>query len=132
MSLDRNRLVLFHLAEPNGRLNDQLAAREAALLKECDGERTVEQLTRDMVNQRAAGFQSDQEVLAQLDSLRDKGLISLTLAVPVELRPELTLRRLLGRIGDTNLRDHCLGALDRLQQARDRVASSDREQRWSP
>jgi len=102
----------------------ELSAREAALLQACDGEKAVEQIARDLASHSVAGFQSEREVLTELCNLRDKGLISLALAVPMELHPEQTLERLLRRIGDPDLREHCIGALNRLRQARDRVASA--------
>lgn len=101
-----------------------LSVREAAVLRACDGEKTVEQIARELGGRDAAGFQDEHEARALLFSLRDKGLISLALAVPVEMHPEQTLARLLGGIGDADLRGHCVGALDRLLQARDRVASA--------
>lgn len=101
-----------------------LPPAEAALLLSCDGEKTVRQIALDLTRETATGVRDEQEVLAHLRDLRDRGLVSLTLAVPMELRPEETLGRLLQRIGDDDLRGQMVGALDELRQARDGVAGA--------
>jgi hypothetical protein len=59
-----------------------------------------------------------------LEHAEAQGLLSWTLAVPFEQNPERSLRKLLERVGDEELRAAALGSLDRLEAARDAVAAA--------
>lgn len=87
------------------------------LLRDCDGTRTVRQIaaTRDGA--------TDDTVLAALTPWIDDDIVHLSLRGPIEAHPERTLRERLADVGDREVRDHALAAVDELARGRDRVAA---------
>ncbi|HEX6344830.1 lantibiotic dehydratase [Umezawaea sp.] len=88
----------------------RLSPGHAALLRACDGTRTVRDLGAD--------------ALPTLLGWRDGELVHLTLEGPVEAHPERTLRAKLALIGDPVTRRWALGQLDELVRARDTAAAA--------
>jgi hypothetical protein len=108
-----------HVHLPNG-ASLELRPDDAALVRECDGERTVEQIAAAITNSAA----SVANVLDRLRALRDRGVVSLGLTVPLSMHADRALHRVLERIGDPTLRQRLLASVEELLQARDRVASA--------
>ncbi len=94
------------------------------VLRACDGDLTAREIATQLIESGTTRFKSESDVYAVLEYLGMKGLILWTLEVPVELHPEQTLRRLLERIEDENLRASSLGTLAELEAARDAVAGA--------
>ena len=87
-----------------------LAESDAALLLACDGERTAIEL--------AETFWSEVAVLKRLEEFRELGYISWGVDVPIGPYPERTLRALLNRIGDAELKEWALSSLRKLEEGR--------------
>lgn len=102
----------------------RLAARTAAVLQACDGQRTARQLAQELIQTGTAGLQSEAEVLAILEELLRSKLIVWAFELPLDTSPERQLRGLLEGIEDEELRRPALAALDELETARDGVAAA--------
>ncbi|HEX6290305.1 MAG TPA: lantibiotic dehydratase [Herpetosiphonaceae bacterium] len=100
----------------------QLTPAQTMALQACDGQRTAREIAQQLTRAPASGLTSEAEVYNLLKALRDRGLIAWAFELPLELRPERTLQRLLTRIGDESLRRQALGVLEQLDAARGRVA----------
>ncbi len=94
-----------------------LTPAAAALLRACDGSRTVRQIAAETST-------SVEVLLTRLHEWRDSGLIHMDLGAPIEARPEVTLRRTLSRIGDVVVRERALEALQQLESAREAVEAA--------
>jgi hypothetical protein len=94
-----------------------LAPAHAAILKLCDGTRTVHEIAE--AYPAPVSF-----VLEQLQSLQQDGLVCLDLGGPIQAFPERLLRQRLSRMPDLRARDAALGDLDRLIGARDALAAA--------
>ena len=100
----------------------------ATLLRACDGERTAKEIAADLLRNHPQIFRSETEIYTLLETLRQRGVIEWSLEVPWTLEfpqerwLEDNLRRVLHRIGDDNLRESLIAALDQLEEARERVA----------
>jgi hypothetical protein len=102
----------------------EISLAEAAVLQACDGERTAQEIARELVSAFPAGLIDEEVIYGILETLHEGRLISWTFETPVELHPERTLRRLLERVGDECLRAPALKALDELEAARGAVAAA--------
>jgi hypothetical protein len=100
----------------------ELSAKQATVLRACDGEHTAQQIALELLRHPAHELTSPDEVFAQLEDLLKKGFISWELEVPVYIHPERQLKKLLVGIGDEALRERALGALGELEEARREVA----------
>lgn len=101
-----------------------LSPSTAAVLQACDGQHTARQLAQELLQRNIKGLQSEEDVWATLEELRQKKLIVWEFEIPLEPFPERRLRRLLGQIEDEVLRQSALAALDELEEARDGVAAA--------
>jgi hypothetical protein len=101
-----------------------LSAVQAAIMQACDGQHTAKELAAQLIRTPASGLHSEVEVYNHLAILRNKGLILWTLEIPYEMRPELTLRRLLERLDDERVRWPALDILAEYEAARDKVADA--------
>jgi hypothetical protein len=90
---------------------------QCALLRRCDGTRTVRQLATEI-------GQAVERVLIDLQRWCDIGVLRFGLTGPVEARPEVTLRRKLAGIGEPAVGQRALRCLDRLESARAGVAAA--------
>jgi len=102
----------------------KLSAVQAAIMQACDGQHTAKELAAQLIRTPASGLRNEVEVYNHLAILRNKGLILWTLEIPYEMRPELTLRRLLDRIDDERVRQPALDMLAEYEAARDKVAGA--------
>lgn len=105
-----------------------IPAQQAALLEACSGEGTARDIAVSLTSRGVAGFKSLEEVYKLLDNLCALGLISWSVEAPwtVNLADrgyiERNLRRSLDRIEDEGLRRYAVGALEGLEESRDKVA----------
>ncbi|MFH9425021.1 lantibiotic dehydratase [Streptomyces sp. NPDC017529] len=90
-----------------------LSPAQATLLKSCDGSRPAADLARDLAGS-GRPYPAEADIVTELTGLRDAGLITLGLEGPVEMRPEITLRKKLSTIGDPAARKRALAVVDRL------------------
>jgi len=99
----------------------KLAAKEAAVLWTCEGERPAYDIATDILAGGHYDFQDHQEIYAVLEQLRQRKLISWTLEVPVGLYPERALWQSLEQIRDERLRKESEAPLLELEQAREKI-----------
>lgn len=99
-----------------------IAPKQAIVLHACDGQRLAREIAAELVRAPDSQIASEAEVYKILEGMHAMGLVVWTLEVPLESRPERTLRRLLERIGDESLRRPALAALTELESARAAVA----------
>lgn len=102
----------------------ELSAEQAAVLKACNGDRLAKDLAADLIRNPSVDLKSEEDVYNLLEYMSAAGLISWTLELSVELHPERTLRRLLNRIAEDNLRRPVLETLTDLEAARSAVANA--------
>jgi hypothetical protein len=103
-------------------LLDALSSPQLAVWQLCDGERTGKQIADALLG--SSDFVSDAEIYDLLAELTDKKILAWAYDLPLVLHPERLLRQLLNRIEDEELRRPALVSLDRLEQARDKVAAA--------
>jgi hypothetical protein len=101
-----------------------LAAKHAAVLRQCNGDKTAAEISRTMLYNRLAGVSSEQEVYAILEGLCSQRLILWQLELPLQAYPERRLRELLERIEDQPLRETALLPLDELERAKDAISAA--------
>ncbi|MFI7544709.1 lantibiotic dehydratase [Actinoplanes sp. NPDC049599] len=101
---------------PSGR-RVQLSDAEAAVLRRCDGHRTV----RDIGQTLAL---PEEELLALLDRLQKSQLVRVDFTGPIESRSERRLRDRLSRVPEPAARDRALADLDRLVESAAAVAAA--------
>jgi hypothetical protein len=97
-----------------------LSPPQAAILEACDGDRTAWQIAAEI----NAEVGSPEFVYATLWELEESGLIEWNLGTCMTTHPERTLRRLLEKIADQELKAEAIGKLRRLEDARDEVAAA--------
>jgi len=102
----------------------KLSAKQAVVLEACDGEKLAKEIARDLVQRQAYDLKNEDEVYSIFEYLNQRGLISWTFEIPVKLHPEGTLRQLLERIQDDDLRSPAIAALNELENCRDAVAKT--------
>jgi hypothetical protein len=102
----------------------QLTPTRAALLNACDGERTAQEIARDLIRDPANGFKSEREVYLLLEHLRVAGLIAWRFYVPTAADAQQVLRRQIERFGNDRLRRTALGMLDEIERARQAIADA--------
>jgi len=101
---------------------DALSPRQLAVLQLCDGERTAQQIAIALLG--SSDFVSEAEIYDLLAELANKKILSWAWDLPLVLYPEKLLRQRLNRIEDEEIRRAALTCLDRLEQARDKVAAA--------
>ncbi len=99
-----------------------LPPKYAAVLAACDGKQSAREIVLNLKKNVSLGVRSEAEVYKILDELKQKGLISWTFEIPLELHPERTLRSRLEQIADESLRTKALSTLAELDEARLGVA----------
>lgn len=107
----------------------KLSPQEAAILQACDGDRTANEIASSLIGNQMTTLDTEESVYSVLEELRERGLISWTLEVPIELHPERSLKRMLERIEDEELRASSLEMLAEIEAGRQNVicASGDAE-----
>lgn len=99
----------------------RISPRLAAVLRSCDGLQTAQEIARRLIKNPALSLQGETDVYAVLEDLHQRSLITWTLEVPTEMHAEQSLRRLLERVEDEELREWALGALNELELNRQAV-----------
>lgn len=99
----------------------ELSQRQVEVLRSCDGTRTAQELAR-LIRERDPEVVDDSEVYDVLDELLAKDLVAWNLDVPLCLRPEKELRKLLLHIEEDELRQPALDKLGELETARRQVS----------
>lgn len=112
-----SHLLLDDHVVPAGGTTVQLSAPTAAVLRLCDGRRTVREIAAELAVDR-------QRVLAALNELSRRDLIRRDLDGPMESRPEDRLRDRIARLPESAARTVALSDVDRLLHARDEVAAA--------
>ena len=102
----------------------RLAAKHAAVLRQCNGDLTAHQIAQSLLSGRVEGLSNEREVYAILDGLLTQRLIVWQWELPLEAFSERRLRQLLERIEDKPLRETTLSSLKQLEHARDDVAAA--------
>jgi Lantibiotic dehydratase, N terminus len=102
----------------------RLAARHAAVLRQCNGDLTAHQIAQSLLCSRVEGMSNEREIYAILEGLLTQKLIVWQWELPVDVFPERRLRELLERIEDKPLREATLSSLKELEHARDAVSAA--------
>lgn len=106
----------------------RLAAKHAAVLRQCTGKQTAREIAQAMMRRlgssQGGNFSSEQEVFAILEGLCAQRLILWQLELPLDAYPERRLRELLERIEDEQLRQAALAPLDELEQAKNAISAA--------
>ena len=99
-----------------------LSATEAELLRRCDGTSTAIDVVDALV--AAGSVRGSKDGYLLLGNLVERGLLRWDADLPPGLDAERGLRTRLAAIGDPEVRDRALAGLDRLSEARSRIATS--------
>jgi hypothetical protein len=102
----------------------RISKREALVIGACAQGRTAREVACELVAAAPDELPDEEAVFYVLSDLSNKGLISWGFDLPITVRPELALRRLLERVEDEELRARALEPLDRLEEARREVAAA--------
>lgn len=94
---------------------ETLSAVEVRVLRQCDGRRTVRDITGDP---------PQPTITAALLRLRECGAVRIDLHGPLVTRPERALAQRIEAIGDETVRTRALAPLDELVEARDAVSAA--------
>ena len=100
----------------------RLSAAEAALLARCDGRTPARDIAHALAADPNGGVRREADVLLLLDVLRRRGIVRWDLEPPNHPSAQRRLRERLEAVGDPEVREPALAALDRLDRARAQVA----------
>jgi hypothetical protein len=98
-----------------------LSPIQAAILRECGGEKTARDIALEILAVPDTSLSSENEVYEVLKQLKSRRVISWTLEIPYDVHPERWLRRLLQRVEDESLRCEAIGTLNELEHAQRNV-----------
>ena len=101
-----------------------LTGEELAVFSACDGRSTAQELADRLGRAGSGPGLSRERIVAVLDALVEKQLVSLRFDLPYDAHPERRLRELLERIGDGRLRRAAMALVARLEAARAAVAEA--------
>lgn len=101
-----------------------LSPIQSAILKECSGEKTAREIAIEVLAASNCELTAESQVYEVLKNLKSRRIVSWTLEIPFDIRPERWLRRLLQRIEDESLQSEAIGVLDELEQAQQNVSRS--------
>jgi hypothetical protein len=102
----------------------QLSPVELAAFEASTGRQTALELAARLLTEPRLGLRSADEVLAALDRLAARKMIAWRLEVPLHLRSEEVLARILRRVEDPALREPMLAELAQVVAGRDAVAAA--------
>jgi hypothetical protein len=104
----------------------RLTAKQAAVLRACDGERTAKDIVNDLLQIPELKFKGADGVYYLLKLFRQKGLVTWSFSVPLpyKLHTEETLLRLCERIDDEDIRAPLSHALREMEEARCAIAAA--------
>lgn len=100
----------------------KLTEHEAAVLRLCNGLRPGREIADQLGTTEAFAAGGAEQVLAVLQGLVDRRLVTWDANLPVGMETDGVLRRRIAAIGDPEVRSTATTALRRLETARDRVA----------
>lgn len=101
-----------------------LSTQEATVLEACDGVRAAKRIALDLIRAQCPWVKGEADVYGLLRRLREQGLVSWSLEVPIGPYPERYLRRTLERIDDRNVFNHCMSALNEIERSRDDIVKA--------
>ena len=102
-----------------------LTPAEAAVLQACDGIRDAHQVAAAVLTDPTAGLSAAADVFALLARLADSHRLAWQVDVaPQDVRPERSMRAVLARVTDEDIRRPAEAALDELTAARDELAGA--------
>jgi lantibiotic biosynthesis dehydratase-like protein len=99
----------------------RLTARQAALLKACDGRSTARLIAQKLLRLPATQFRTESEVYQTLSELVARRLVFWDFIIPTGAYPERDLRTALQRIEDTSTRQSALALLEECEEAKRRI-----------
>lgn len=102
----------------------QLSAKQASVLRLCNGTRKAKEIATILSGVLALGLSGEQEVYGILEDLCAHGVLAWSLEVPVEVNPLEKLNGLLARVGDERVRTEAYAAVNELLSAHDEVAAA--------
>jgi Lantibiotic dehydratase, N terminus len=102
----------------------ELSADEVALFERCDGNRTVREITSEVMQSSSFSLRSEQEVHQLLEDMCSRDLLVWNFIIPVDGYPERTLRRLIQKIGDERIRAEAIANLDELEARKAAVSEA--------
>jgi hypothetical protein len=102
----------------------RLAAKHAAVLRQCNGDLTAHQIAKRLLGRRVEGLSNEREIFAILEGLVTQKLIVWQWEMPIDAFSEQRLRELLDRIEDKPLREAALSPLKELEDARDAISAA--------
>ena len=94
--------------------------RRMTILQSCDGEMRAIDIARLLVEERR-DYDRHEEVYEELEKMQREGLVKWKLEVPVELYPERTLRKVLERIEESEVRQAALAKLEEIERRREAI-----------
>jgi hypothetical protein len=95
----------------------KLGSQQLITLRACDGRRSAKEIAAELVRLPSSGLTTPESVYRLLAEMVDLGLIAWHLEVPLDLHPELYLRRFIEGVDDDSIRHSSLAKLDRLLAA---------------
>ena len=101
-----------------------LTARQAAILRVCDGRDTAKQIAERLMCMPKLSVRDPGEVYEGLRDLATKGFLFWKFNIPLGPFPEQILQEALRRIEDLKLRQQCLDLLEELDLARAQVEAA--------
>ncbi len=122
--LDASRRIEGHVLIDAQGGQRQILPHAIQALMVCDGVTAARDIAARLVADPECSLNSDQDVFAVLNRAVEHGLVNWSLNVPVGPDPEASLREILVRIGDPELRSRLLQPLEELVAARDAVAAA--------
>lgn len=107
-------------------LGDKIPLPPEALLalRQSDGTRLAHDIATTLRQHYPAQCPTDEAAYQVLHTLRERGLVQWAFDIPVEMRAERTLARLLGRVGDPARRAAALAVLAEYEDARAQVSAA--------
>ncbi|MGH9822483.1 MAG: lantibiotic dehydratase [Blastocatellia bacterium] len=101
-----------------------LTESELFVLANCDGKRTAKDIASIMIERKALGIVSENEVFELLQNLHDRTLITWAPSIPLGLDAPSHLRRIVWSAEDEQIRPFAIAALDELDCKRAAIAQS--------
>jgi lantibiotic biosynthesis dehydratase-like protein len=101
-----------------------LAAKQAFLLKACDGQDTAKQIAEKLLRLPGSDFRTEGEVYQALSEFAARRFVFWSFNIPMGPHPEQALRSAVQRIGDPLSRRSANASLDEFESAKRRVDAS--------
>jgi Lantibiotic dehydratase, N terminus len=102
----------------------KLSESERMVMRECNGERSGREIAEAVMSSRPEVFESEREVFQLLEEFEQLGFIKFGFEIDVQLYPERDFRLRLEEIGEQEVRERAIEALDGLERHRDEVGKA--------